>query len=177
MIIKHCGVDNCNGITGVAGTARGLCNAHYHRFMRHGDPLKGGSPKLGYPNNLLTGYLESKNGCWIWEGKPNNSGYGSVYTTYKRQELAHRAMYEYKIDKIPDNLELDHLCRNRLCINPEHLEPVTSLENNRRARIANGLDVKCKRGHLRQDDNWYYHPDGSRECLKCRRIREHKRNP
>lgn len=79
--------------------------------------------------------VDSSTGCWIWYGPLNGSGYG-----YAKVDgisgVAHRFIYEEKRGKIPDGLVLDHLCRNRRCVNPEHLEAVTFTENVRRGAMA-----------------------------------------
>lgn len=69
--------------------------------------------------------------CWRWTGAHVSKGYGSFWLDGKAQP-AHRVVYELVKGKIPEGLHLDHLCRNRWCVNPEHLEPVTLQENNRR---------------------------------------------
>lgn len=77
-------------------------------------------------------HLEDANGCWIYQGHINRAtGYGSVGRT-----LAHRRAYEEAGGVIPEGKEIDHLCRVRACINPDHLEPVTRKENVRRSPIA-----------------------------------------
>lgn len=87
-------------------------------------------------------------GCWIWMGPVNSSGYGTV-TVNGRRLMAHRAIFEDFRGPIPDGHVLDHLCRNRLCCRPCHLEPVLRSVNERRkptpARVRRG-DV-CPRGH------------------------------
>jgi len=88
-------------------------------------------------------YMKSKtfvddNSCWVWTGgkvgqskRRGSQPYGTIMIGLKRFR-AHRVMYELIMGKIPDGLVLDHICRNTLCINPEHLEPVTNAENVKR---------------------------------------------
>lgn len=74
--------------------------------------------------------------CWEWCGELSSNGYGRVWLAGKRV-AAHRAYYEQEIGPIPAGLQMDHLCRNKRCVNPAHLEPVTNRENQRRARAFN----------------------------------------
>ena len=99
-------------------------------------------------------------------------GYGQLDRT-----LAHRLSYEAFVGVIPDGLTVDHLCRNRWCVNPWHLEPVTGLENGRRGEspwAKNGRKTQCKRGHALTPDNVYITRTGSRSCRACMDM--HRKN-
>lgn len=86
---------------------------------------------------------EPNSGCWIWIGELNHSGYGMI-----DRKKAHRAVYEHFVGPIPDGLTIDHLCRVRCCVNPDHLEPVTNRENILRGQSAKtGLPIEYLRGH------------------------------
>lgn len=74
------------------------------------------------------GYIIQEDGCWGWTGSPNGNGYGHARVDGKTY-VAHRYVYQSTVGPIPEGLQLDHLCRNRMCVNPSHLEPVTHREN------------------------------------------------
>lgn len=76
-------------------------------------------------------FFVAEDGCWLWLGAVNHDGYG-VISVNNKIERAHRLSYEQHIGQIPEGLQIDHLCRQRSCVNPSHLEPVTRAENNRR---------------------------------------------
>lgn len=94
--------------------------------------------------------VQRHDGHWLWPGTTNPQGYAK--TTIKgRREALHRWVYERLAGLIPDDLQIDHLCRVRNCINPDHLEVVTGAENRRRARQALGVYDACIKGHPRVD--------------------------
>lgn len=103
--------------------------------------------------------------CWLWEAGQQGEGYGS-FKINGRHIQAHRFSYELLIGPIPEGLELDHLCRIRLCVRPEHLEPVTHQENIRRG--AQGIVIRpfCKRGHPLSEAK--IRGNGTRVCRPCR---------
>lgn len=106
-------------------------------------------------------------GCTVWNGRIDGSGYGRL-SIRGRMESAHRAAYVLAKGPIPAGLCLDHLCRVRACINPEHLEAVTHLENVRRG--ARATQTHCLRGHPFDDENTIWRGNG-RHCRACRRMR------
>ena len=110
-----------------------------------------------------------ESGCWEWQGRLDRYGYGR-FSFSKIDRRAHRISYEEFVGPIPEGLVLDHLCRNRRCINPEHLEPVTNAENMRRSAV---IQTHCKRGHEFTAENTYLHRN-MRHCRACTRIRQSK---
>ncbi len=107
--------------------------------------------------------------CWPWPGMLRK-GYARVSVNGQLKTM-HRVLYELAVEEIPEGLELDHLCHNTACINPEHLEPVTTQENlARRYRLV----TACMHGHAYTDLNTAYRADGTRICRQCRRDRSNR---
>ena len=79
--------------------------------------------------------VAKSDGCWMWTGAVATSGYGRIGEGARTLQ-AHRVAYQLLVGPIPEGLHIDHLCRVRLCVRPDHLEPVTQAENNIRARLA-----------------------------------------
>lgn len=109
--------------------AQGYCSKHYRQYRRTGSPHRTFCETL---NERLDKYhVKAPNGCWEWIGGKTH-GYGMVRSSPTTTVQAHRASYERHIGPIPEGLHVDHLCANRACINPAHLEPVTMQENIKR---------------------------------------------
>jgi hypothetical protein len=123
-------------------------------------------------------------GCWIWIGPASNRGYAQMTVqdadeSKPRTVSAHRVSYETFIGPIPEGLVIDHLCRNRMCVNPEHLEPVTQRENTMRSPVAvgalNAAKTHCAQGHEYTEANTYvYVMKSPRSCTTriCRTCRK-----
>ena len=113
--------------------------------------------------------IDATGDCWEWTGSINSSGYGTVGHA-RHVHSVHRVVWEYLVGPIPDGLEIDHLCRNRRCCNPDHMEVVTRAENQRRGiGNQNVRKTRCVQGHPLFGVNLYVAPDGKRACRTCRR--------
>ena len=110
--------------------------------------------------------------CWVWTGALS-SGYGNFWSN-KKAYRTHRVAYIEFVDEIPSHLELDHLCSNKSCFNPDHLEAVTHQENINRWFNHIGSDKQCKNGHSRNRENTRYDTLASGRtqvaCRPCDRI-------
>ena len=148
--------------------------------LRHSYPrLRGGRP----PTPLEDKYIpEPNSGCWLWTSSLDRHGYGQINIkgTSKR---AHRIVYERLVGPIPAGLVLDHTCRVRSCVNPDHLEPITVSENLRRGISPSAHAARqthCIHGHEFSAENTrlYTHIKGGtiRICRSCERTRQQRDN-
>lgn len=119
---------------------------------------------------------KSAGGCWLWTATKNNKGYGQ-FSSRGRMMLAHRWAYELFVGAVPDGLELDHLCRERACVRPEHLEPVTRSENMRRGEQGGPREV-CRNGHPYTPENTgAFRPRSGvsyQRCKTCRKLTQRR---
>ena len=121
---------------------------------------------------------EGPKDCWLWIGTITANGYGQVKHN-GRDIGAHRAAYQILVGPIPDGLTIDHLCRNRRCVNPTHLEPVTTKENLRRGLSPTAINARkthCIHGHEFTKDNTYHRKGIGRRCRTCARALNRVRN-
>lgn len=108
-------------------------------------------------------------GCWLWRLTKDKDGYGEG-CFQKRKRRAHRLSYEAFVGPIPAGMHIDHLCRVRDCVNPEHLEPVTPGVNIRRGRTGYTKRTHCKRGHA-FSEHGRTDTTGRSQCRICDRMR------
>ena len=157
--MTDCSVEDCSR----PSRRRGLCSLHSDRYYRHGDVHTNKYPGR---ESLEAGFWAKvgKRGadeCWPWLGATSTAGYGSM--THNRKHVsAHRVSYELHIGPIPTGYAVDHLCRNRLCVNYAHLEAVTPKENQRRTTL-----LICRQGHPYTPESTVVRKDGYKECKIC----------
>lgn len=125
------------------------------------------------------GWRVAGDGCWEWAGARIWNGYGRV-VVHGKQHFAHRAVYEHFVGMIPGGMTLDHLCRNRACVNPSHMEAVSLKENILRGSAPaalNAAKTHCNRGHAFTADNLAPAAlrRGRRRCWICERERDRNR--
>lgn len=115
------------------------------------------------------------NGCWFWTAYKDKLGYGRFLRATGKNMLAHRWSYLNLKGIIKEGLELDHLCRNPSCVNPDHLEAVSHQENMRRGitgqymKERSKLITHCPQGHEYNQENTYYHRGKYKQCRICKR--------
>lgn len=130
-------------------------------------------PRQTIAGALQVNWRELPSGCREWTAARNADGYGLIWQGNRSYVMAHRASYEASVGAIPAGMQLDHLCRNRACIRPDHLEPVTNRTNVLRGTgitAQNAVKTHCSQGHPFDEVNTYWRPDNARGCKTCRRA-------
>lgn len=144
MTLNICKMPDCD----LNVNGQGLCNKHYKRALYNG--LLTVNPPTMDARERLEARTERPEGtnCWLWRGSLNIYGYGRI-KFHGESVFVHRLSYETLVGPIPDGLVIDHLCRVRNCVNPDHMEPVTNSENIRRgvAGLTKMLSAKGCRKH------------------------------
>ena len=119
----------------------------------------------GRKHPTLAEKIDASGDCWEWRGKPDRDGYKPVHMNGKNHK-AHRVVWEALVGPIPEGMLVDHMCRNRGCVNPDHLTIVTPKGN-----VETSWSYRravCKRNH---SSNWYTDPQGRRMCRDCQKYR------
>lgn len=167
----QCSIDDC----GDAVRSRGWCSKHYLRWLRNGDPLA--VKRLSADGYSIDGFkaMTVPDGeCWRWTGYLNA---GTGYARYGSKNV-HRVVYVLARGPVPRGLVIDHLCRNRWCINPDHMEAVTNWENTLRGEgpiAMNARRTHCAQGHPFDEKNTWTNSIGHRKCRQCNRDNQARR--
>ena len=172
---RTCAIEGCDG----EHSGRGFCRMHYNRWRRHGDPnyLKMRMHRGLPPEERFWKFVEVGD-CWTWTGGTTN-GYGRFSPSKDAPQYgAHRWAWEHLVGPISDGMQIDHLCRNTLCVNPDHLEVVPPRVNILRAyglARANSEKTHCPQGHEYTAENTLVLQGGGRSCRTCMRDRMRER--
>ena len=162
------------------GWARGWCGTHYQRWRVSGNPLAFKRHLSAEEKFWLR--VERTETCWNWTGS-RSRGYGAFTPVIRgRRVSVHRWAYEYFVGPIPGGWQIDHLCRVRHCVNPDHLEVVTQRTNILRGTAFSAVNARkthCPQGHPYDEANTYLGRQGKngvvRQCRMCHRVKERVR--
>jgi hypothetical protein len=138
--IPLCSIPGCPKKMG----ANQLCQMHRARLRRTGTTDPQVTSHINAEERFNLGVVKVSDGCWLWSGEPSSTGYVHLSLGGRRKMLGHRWAYEHFKGPIPDGLHIDHLCKVRSCLNPDHLEAVTQAENNRRAWVVRRANASLR---------------------------------
>lgn len=153
-----------------------MCSMHRRRLLKHGTTTPAPRPPWE-PRFWDKVYPCPITGCWLWGAsvRKKRGGYGQFTVKHGTVAQSHRIAYELIKGPIPEGLVLDHLCRVTCCVNPDHLEPVTAVENFMRGMAPGIVSWRtniCKFGHELTPENTHYNPsNGRRRCRTCLHAR------
>lgn len=171
--VRSCAVPECAR----PYLAKGLCRLHYDRQWATGS-VELLDRSIPLADRLWPRINKRGDGCWVWTGALNASGYGVIGLGAMTLARVHRLTYEMLVGPIPEGLQLDHLCRVRACCNPTHLEPVTNRENFLRGEhpIARAVrSNRCARDLHDMAVTAHVRPNGTRYCRACASAAKRRR--
>lgn len=176
VLSAECSLSNCAR----KRYCRGWCYLHYTRWKKSGDVRADIPPRDEITENDrfdMCVSVDPETECWNWTGSSIvTGGYGQFMIRNQTKMRVHRYSYERHIGPIPEGLTIDHLCRNRLCVNPDHLEAVTHRENTLRGTAPSAVNARkthCLRGHEFTKENTKlesYRYGVHRKCRTCQRA-------
>ena len=178
---KLCSVEGCFD----PSKSKDFCSKHYQRWKKYGDPLACfGARFTASPLTSEERFwqkVDATGDCWEWLAG-GAQGYGVFGVRVEGKTVntyAHRWAWENLVGAIPESMCIDHLCLNRRCVNPDHLEIVTRVENYRRGYLAKWRRAlqECPYGHPLSGDNLYLLPAGGRMCRQCDRDKRDTNRP
>ncbi|MEV4837787.1 HNH endonuclease signature motif containing protein [Nonomuraea sp. NPDC049486] len=124
---------------------RGWCSMHYNRWILHGNPEPIMQRIVGDDEKRFFSKVLKTETCWVWQAKTRTRGGYPLFSVARRWKMASRVAYEWFVGPIPDDFQIDHLCRNITCVRPDHLEAVTQAENRRRqSEAAGAIGRRCE---------------------------------
>ena len=170
MTERKCSVEDCER----PYRSRGLCSSHYNRRLRAGE-IELVQPQRPDDERFWAN-VDAGGVCWEWTAALTPKGYGMFAAKRRKMHRAHRYAWALLVGEIPQAMTLDHVCRNKRCVNPDHMELVTAEENNLRSGSASAINARktqCKRGHEFTPENTYVQYNkgkAGRLCRTCTRT-------